>query len=52
MKYFVVSAKDQSALEKDVELFLDRGWRLQGGLSVVMTDKGLRFYQAVFFDAE
>jgi hypothetical protein len=50
--YDVISHHDQKAFIDQVQRALERGWKLQGGVSVTAPPNGnghYHFYQAVYF---
>lgn len=56
-KYKVVAQSSLDAMESTVTEVLSHGWKLQGGISVVLlsiteTDISIRYYQAVYKDDE
>jgi hypothetical protein len=53
MKYLILTADSPTELEKKVEEALSHGWKLQGGVSMVIytTAAGGKYTQAMVLDA-
>jgi hypothetical protein len=47
MKYVVLDAQYRGMLATNVESHLDVCWELNGGVSVVLTNSGLLYFQAM-----
>jgi hypothetical protein len=45
--YIVVHHLNEENLAREVKAKLAEGWQLVGGVSVVLFDRGLEFYQAM-----
>lgn len=51
MRYQIISADNQYSLQTQVNEYIKRGFKLQGGVSVVQTELGIRFfYQAIVIE--
>ena len=42
MEYKIVASDDYELLQKSINIYLDRGWKVQGGISACATIGGIR----------
>jgi hypothetical protein len=52
MNYHVVAERTISDLEREVWYYLNRGWKLQGGVSAVIDGSTTLLLQAVIYEED